>query len=444
MLKKVTKSLLAASLLLALAVTGCGQNATADKQQGKPGEKVTVVFWDENAGPQRTPFYQELIKRFEEKNPNIHVEYVGLPKNAAKQKYDAAIAANDTPDVAGVQTTWLADFTARKALLEMDPFFDKWSDKDKISKQIIESNRAAVLDKKLYQIPNTMNMEILWYRPDWFKEAGIKAPETWDEFFTAVEKITDKEKNRYGFSIRGGNGASFQLQRMMYAYSGITEYIDAKGKCTVNDPKHIEFLKKYLGMYKVYTPISDVTNGYQQMVAAFDTGAVAMIQHNIGSYGEHSKALKPGQYAPLLIPKTADGRYIQEGANFNGYSIFKSTKQPEAAWKFVSFLASAESQSYWNQSIGQIPTHLDSLKEPWAKELPHMQLALSLLSNPKLTTYEPPIYLPDYRSILDQIVDPGIQAVMTGKKTEEQYLNEWAVAVEKSKQKYDAYMAGKK
>jgi multiple sugar transport system substrate-binding protein len=197
-------------------------------------------------------------------------------------------------------------------------------------------------------------------------------------------------------------------------------------------------------MYKVYTPISDVTNGYQQMVAAFDTGAAAMIQHNIGSYGEHSKALKPDQYAPLAIPRTADGRYVQEGANFIGYGIFKNSKHPEAAWKFVSFLASAESQSYWNQSTGQMPTHLDSLKEPWAKELPHMQLAVSMLSNPQLVTYEPPIYLPDYRSILDQIVDPGIQAVMTGKKSEEEYLNDWASAIEKSKQKYDAYMAGKK
>jgi multiple sugar transport system substrate-binding protein len=442
MFSKITKMLLVVGLLLSLVLTGCGQSTTGGGQS-KTGEKVTIVFWDENAGPDRTPYYQELIKKFEEKYPAIHVEHDGLPKSGAKQKMDAAIAANDMPDVSGIQTSWLADFSARGALLPLDSFYEKWADKDKINPGIIQSNRNMTLDKKLYQIPNTMNLECLWYRADWYNEASVKAPETWDEFFVAVEKMTDKDKNRYGFSIRGGNGGSFQLQRMMYAYSGLN-YFDANEKTTINDPKHVEFLKKYLGLYKTYTPISDVTNGYKEMVAGFDTGAVALVQHNIGSYSEHSKALKPGQYAPLILPKTADGRFIQESGNTLGYGIYKTTKNPEAAWTFVSFLCSQESQSYWNQKIGQIPTHLDSLKEPWAKELPHMQMALKVLSDSNLKFYDPPMYLPDYRSILDQVVDPGIQGVMTGKKTVEEFLNDWANAINKSRDKYDKMVAGKK
>ena len=443
MFTKGTKALLSACVLSSLVLlSGCGQKDVAT--QPKTGEKVNIVFWDENAGPDRTPYYEVLIKKFEAQNPNIHVEYVGLPKKSAKQKIDTAIAANDLPDVSGIQTSWIADFTARKVLLDLDPMFDKWSEKEKISPSIIQSNRDMVLDKKLYQIPNTMNMEILWYRPDWFKEAGVKVPENWDEFFDAVEKMTDKEKNRYGFTIRGGDGAAIQLPRMMFAYSGYTDFFDANGKCRINDPKHVEFVKKYLALYKTFTPKSDVTNGYKEMVAAFDTGAVAMVQHNIGSYSEHKKSMKPEQYAPLTLPKTADGKVIQEGGNTIGYGIYNTSKHPEEAWKFVSFLCSQESQSYWNQNIGQIPTHLDSLKEPWAKELPHMQLAFKVLSDPNLRFYQPPMYLPEYRSILDQTGDPGIQAVMTGKKTVEEFLNEWAATFEKSKQKYDAYIAGKK
>ncbi|GMA97316.1 sugar ABC transporter substrate-binding protein [Pelosinus sp. IPA-1] len=443
MLTKGTRILLTACILSSIVfLSGCGQKAAAT--QPNTGEKVNVVFWDENAGPDRTPYYEVLIKKFEAQNPNIHVEYVGLPKKSAKQKIDTAIAANDLPDVSGIQTSWIADFAARKVLLDLDPMFDKWSEKEKISPSIIQSNRDMVLDKKLYQIPNTMNMEILWYRPDWFKEAGVKAPENWDEFFDAAEKMTDKEKNRYGFTIRGGDGAAIQLPRMMFAYSGYTDFFDENGKCRINDPKHIEFVKKYLALYKTFTPKSDVTNGYKEMVTAFDTGAVAMVQHNIGSYSEQKKSMKPEQYAPLILPKTADGKMIQEGGNTIGYGIYNTSKHPEEAWKFISFLCSQESQSYWNQSIGQIPTHLDSLKEPWAKELPHMQLAFKVLSDPNLRFYQPPMYLPEYRSILDQTGDPGIQAVMIGKKTVEEFLNEWAATFEKSKQKYDAYIAGKK
>jgi multiple sugar transport system substrate-binding protein len=436
MLPKAGKTLLTVGLVSFLVLlAGCGpKNMT--NGQSKPAEKVNIVFWDENAGSDRTPYYKVLIKKFEEQNPMIHVEYVGIPKKSAKLKINTAIATNELPDVCGVQSSWIADFVDRDVLLDIDPFFDQWSEKDKIMPSIIQFNRDMVEDKQLYQLPNTMSMEILWYRPDWFRESNVKVPENWDDFFSAVQKMTDKGRNRYGFTIRGGDGAAIQLPRMMFAYSGFTDFFDKNGKCRLNDPKHVEFVRKYLALYKKYTPISDVTNGYQEMIAAFDTGTVAMVQHNIGSYSSHKKFMRSEQYAPLTLPRTADGTMIQEAGNVDGYSIFKTTRHPEQAWKFVSFLCSKDSQSYWNQSIGQIPTNLDSLKEPWAQELPHMQLALQVLSNPKLKFYQPPMYLPEYRSILD-LGDPGIQAVLTGKKSVEEFLNEWAVAFEKAKQKYD-------
>lgn len=438
MFRKTFMILLAICLVSFFALlSGCGLNSVITGQS-KTGGKVNLVFWDENAGSDRTPYYKVLIKKFEEQNPNIHVEYVGIPKKSAILKINAAIATNELPDVCGIQSSWIADFVARDVLLDIDPFFDKWSEKYKIMPFIIQSNRDMVVDKKLYQLPNTMSMEILWYRPDWFKEANVKVPKNWDDFFIAVKKMTDKDKKRYGFTIRGGDGAAIQLLRMMFAYSGFTDFFDANGKCRINDSEHVEFVKKYLSLYKNYTPIIDITNGYQEMVASFDIGTVAMVQHNIGSYSTHKKFMKPEQYAPLILPTTADGTMIQETGNTDGFSIFKTTRHPKEAWEFISFLCSKDSQSYWNQNIGQIPTNLDSLKEPWAKESPPMQLALQVLSSPNLKFYQPPMYLPDYRSILDQIGDPGIQAVMIGKESVEDFLNEWAAAFEKSKQKYDA------
>jgi len=128
---------------------------------------------------------------------------------------------------------------------------------------------------------------------------------------------------------------------------------------------------------------------------------------------------------------------MQEGNNVDGYGIFKMTHHPEESWRFISFLCSQSSQSYWNKSIGQIPTNKESMKEEWVQELPHMQLAEKILSSPKLKFYEPPMYLPDYRAILD-LGNPGIQSVMTGEKSVEEFLDEWAGAFEQSKKNYDA------
>ena len=35
-------------------------------------------------------------------------------------------------------------------------------------------------------------------------EAGVEAPKTWDDFFEAAEKLTDKDNDQYGYTIRGG------------------------------------------------------------------------------------------------------------------------------------------------------------------------------------------------------------------------------------------------
>ena len=435
---------LAGALALSgLLIAGCGSGtdgSSAAKTGSGSGEEVKLVFWDENSGPDRTPIWEKLIDDFEKENPNISVEYVGLPKDEAKSKLDAAIAAKDTPDVASLQSSWLPEFSIRGALLPLDDYFKDSELNELINTGSIEFNKEIVQDGKLYGIPYTQNLDILWIREDLFAEKNLSAPETWDDFFTDVETMTSTADGMYGYTIRGGAGGSLQLQRLMFAYSGITEYVDEDGKATVNDPKHVEFLEKYFALYQKNTPKSDITNGYKEMVAVFDTGKAAILHHNIGSFGEHSKSLDANQFEATPLPKSVEGNYVAEGGNTIGISAFAGTDHPEEAWKLVEFLNSAASQSYWNENIGQIPTNSDVLNEDWIKDAQHIKVAFEVYDNEETELYQPPFYLPDYRSILDNQVDPGIQAVMSGDKSIEDFLDEWAKAIEDSKVKYDEAM----
>lgn len=423
-------------LIIGFLLTGCkGMDFQSKEIARNPGEKVKITFWDDNAGPQRTPIWNELIKRFELENPTIDVEYVGLPKDYAKSKFDAAIAAEDMPDVASVYTSWLPEFSHRDALLPLDSYFENWLEKDKIDREAIEFNKRIVNDRKLYGIPYTQNLDILWIRSDWFKESNVKSSETWNDFFNAVETLTDKSNGRYGFTMRGGAGGSFQLQRMMYAYSGIEDYF-INGKSTINDPKHVEFLKRYFELYQKHTPKSDITNDYKAMLANFDTGVAAMIQHNIGSYAEHSEVLDLDQFQAIPLPKSINGQYVAEAGNTIGISIFKGTQYPDEAWEFVRYINSKEAQNLWNQTVGQIPTHLDVFNEDWIKELPHIQVYIQVYGDKETILYEPPFYLPEYRTILNTIVDPGIQEVLSGKMTVEDFLDKWSSAMETAHKQY--------
>ena len=105
--------------------------------------------------------------------------------------------------------------------------------------------------------------------------------------------MTDASKGVYGFSFRGDSSSCVELQHAMYAYSGIEDYFDENGKCTINAPEHVEFVTRYAALYNKYTAESDITNGYKEMVAAFDGGYAAMIFHNTGSAAEHASALQP-------------------------------------------------------------------------------------------------------------------------------------------------------
>lgn len=440
MLSRKTKGL-GITLASAILLAACG-NSTADTSTdssagntgGDSSEVVTISFWDENAGPERTPIWENIIERFEEENENIKVEYFGLPKDDAKSKIDAAIAAEDVPDVASIQTSWLPEYSIREAFLPLDDYFADSELNGKINQGTIDFNKKIVNDGNLYGIPYTQNLDVIWIRPDLFAEAGIEAPESWDDFFSAVDTMTTDDM--YGYTIRGGAGGSLQLQRLMYAYSGITEYVTEDGKATVNDPAHKEFLEKYFALYLNNTPQSDITNGYKEMVATFDTGKAAMVHHNIGSYGEHSKALEPEQFEAIPLPASEEGNYVAEGGNTIGISIFAASEHPEEAFKFLEFVNNAESQSNWNQAIGQIPTNSDVMEEEWIQDAQHLSVAFSVYDDENTALYEPPFYLPDYRSILDNKVDPAIQSVMAGEKSVEDFLNEWAEAIEASAAKY--------
>ena len=442
MLSKKAKGLgltLASAILLA-ACGGSSSPDTASKsstsnKDGESNEVVTITFWDENAGPERTPIWQEIINRFEEENETIKVEYFGLPKDEAKSKIDAAIAAKDVPDVASIQTSWLPEYSIREAFLPLDDYFADSELNGKINQGTIDFNKKIVNDGKLYGVPYTQNLDVIWIRPDLFAEAGIEAPKTWDDFFSSVDTMTTDDM--YGYTIRGGAGGSLQLQRLMYAYSGITEYVTEDGKATVNDPAHKEFLEKYFALYLNNTPQSDITNGYKEMVATFDTGKAAMVHHNIGSFGEHSKALEANQFEAIPLPVTVDGgNYVAEGGNTIGVSIFAETEHPEEAFKFLEFVNNAESQSNWNRLIGQIPTNSDVMAEDWIQDAQHLSVAFSVYDDENTALYEPPFYLPDYRSILDNQVDPAIQSVMAGDLSIDDFLNDWAEAIEASAAKY--------
>lgn len=421
-------------IFFAAALAGCFADRGGQPKPEEAASKVNLVYWDENAGPSRTPVVQELIRRFEKENPDIHVEYKGIPVSINKTRYDIAAASGDLPDAGGINGEWVADLADKGVLLPLDSYFAEWPGHEQIGPSFIAYNRSIAPDGKLYQIPSTYYLDVFWYRTDWLAEAGLAPPQTWEDFFRDVKLLTDSSKGRYGYSLRGGEGSVTQLTALMYAYSGITSYFREDGTCTVNDPLHVEFLKRYLSLYRTATPTSDIISGYKEVVASFDAGRTAMIQHNLGSYRDHLKALGQDRFSSALLPPAVNGKRTVFG-NANGYGIMRTTRHPDEAWRLISFLLSEESQIYWNSEVGQLPTNLNAWDNPYFRSNPVLKEAIAAFRSPDTAFMHAAYELPDYPSLI-RLMEPEFQQVIAGDATVEHFLDSWAQLMENSRSQH--------
>jgi multiple sugar transport system substrate-binding protein len=421
-----------------LLLTACG---SSDSESGADG-KQAITFWDNNGGPDRTPLWKGLIADFQTANPDITVKYVGIPAASVQQKYDTAVAAGGTPDVGGVTTSYLGGLIAQKALEPLDSRVSQAGLDSKLVPSFTDTIRKVATDGKLYEVPTSANLDVLWYRKDLFSQAGLQPPTTWDNFFADVPKLTDAQKNQYGFTIRGGAGAIFQLLTEMYSYSGITSFFDANGKSTINDPANVELIEKIAALYKKNTPSADVNNDFTKMVAQFGGGSVAVMHHNLGSTSNNVKALGAEKVAAVPLPVAKNGVRTIVPNPVDGLVVFTKSKQKDAAWKFIQFITQKSSNSTWNETVGQIPANKEVSGESWLQAQQPVRDALKAIDDPATVTVQAPYYLPEFSAITKTEMGPLFQKVLLGTMPAKEFADTFANKMTEAQAKYSKRVGG--
>jgi len=427
--------------MTAIAAVGLLGGVTACSSGGGGGtggteeNPVTITFWDNNAGPDRTPLYEELIAQFEDENPTINVEYVGIPAADAPQKYETAVAGGSTPDV-GIVVGWMVSSLAAQGALE--PIEERLTGSDldgKIADDSLTAAKGAAFDGELYIVPMTSTPDTLWYRSDLFEAAGLDAPETWDQFYDAAEALTDPAAGMFGFAMRGGAGSTNQLLPVAYSCSGIDSFFEG-GETTLNDPANVECIQRFADMYNVSTAQADVGYGYQEMVTAFDGGSAAMMQHNLGSSQNHIDAFGEGVVVGLPMPagETAGERTIIAPTP-EGPALFSESEHPEEAWAFVEFLTSHSANSTWNERTGQLPANTDAREDAWVSGNDALATQIEAISDPSSTIVPTGLYLPDWNGILGEMAAP-FQSLLLKEITAQQFMDEWAEKINTAEAEY--------
>jgi multiple sugar transport system substrate-binding protein len=184
------------------------------------------------------------------------------------------------------------------------------------------------------------------------------------------------------------------------------------------------------------SPKDDINHGYQEMAAEFDSGHVAMIMHNLGSYPQHIQALGKDAVGAVTLPALSGGKHVLLNSAYISAMVFKGSKHQDAAWKFAAYLASADSVSYFNQKIGQIPPNTKVAGQQWVQDNVGIQNALATQRQSTTTLVNPPWQLPDYTSIEAQM-EPEFQKVLLGQVSASTFAGDLAGKLTTSKRQYD-------
>ncbi len=201
-----------------------------------PAKPVEVQFWTGQSGPQDEAL-KKLAASFKTKYPNITVvvTYQGNYTDLYK-KVSAAIAAGSPPDISIGYQNDIANYIKSDAVIALDDMMKdpKIGFTEADMKDIFPAfiDRYPQAGNKVYSLAFMRSMEAMYYNNDLLKAAGLKVPETWDDFVKACAAIAKPDVPCYEMP---GSGAASTFASWVWSRGG--DLISADGKKFTLDDK---------------------------------------------------------------------------------------------------------------------------------------------------------------------------------------------------------------
>jgi multiple sugar transport system substrate-binding protein len=379
-MRKKTKRIIAVlmcTLLIVMSLAGCGKSSSENAQDGqnqgaaetkndsaqKDSGKVTTItyaIWDKN----QEPGMRAMADKFEELNPGIKVKVEVTPWDQYWTKLEAAATGGALPDVFWMHVAQFKKYADAKMLMPL-------SDKIKSSSEVKLENfpedlvKTYEYDGQLLAIPKDFDTIGLWYNKTMFDNAKIPYPDEtwdWDKLLEAAKKLTDPAKGIYGFAATQPDNNQEGFYNAVYQNGGEVISKDKK-KSGYDKPETIEAIKWWTDLIHVHK-VSPTLEQFADTGATdmFKSGKLAMIQ--MGSWMVTD--MKNTEYVRkncdvTVLPKGKQRATIYNGLGNAGAA---NTKNPEAVWKFLSFLATKEANLIQAQHGSAIPA-FKGTQQPW-------------------------------------------------------------------------------
>ncbi|MEM9953377.1 MAG: extracellular solute-binding protein [Chloroflexota bacterium] len=217
-------------------------------------QDVELVFLTSENQPERVERQEAIAQAFEAENPGIDVIIVPVEENEQVSFITISQAANTLPDLVlhSVQFTakWVADGAldpARATAVIESLGVDTFSQGALALAQVEEGVYGS--------IPNDGWGQLLMYRSDLFAEAGLEAPDSYDDILAAAEALHDPDGGLIGFCGPNAPDQQFTWQTFEHvALANGASFVDDMGSITFESPEMIEAMEFYNTLMSNYGP----------------------------------------------------------------------------------------------------------------------------------------------------------------------------------------------
>jgi multiple sugar transport system substrate-binding protein len=347
-MKRITKVIGVCLLVFSVAFSGAvAANAAS---------KITVIMPRHEMDLKG--IWEKQTKEFEAQT-GIQVEFIQMSWDEVADKVLTDLAAGGgSYDVIEFDNGWVAKFVAADWVEPLNNFADQEYFKSLVPGLLSTFSK----DGKILGVVWNNDTRFFFYNKAYLEKAGIKEPpKTWAEVITQAKTLQEKKICEFPIAEYWNQEWALANSVAFYLYSFGGDYFDEKGQITINKSPAVDalqFMVDLLTKEKLVHP-SSITLSQEAAADLFYRGSTAFFFQGPPSTfnyaNDPTKSTVVGQIevAAWLPAKTSA---LQATLTLpEAFAIPKTSKNKEAAWKYIQFMISQEKDRERALEIGSLP-----------------------------------------------------------------------------------------
>src|SRR5215207_1782865 len=344
-----------------LGAAGCG----GGEQSGGPTE---VYF---TGPPDTSGTTDKLVSQFNDKNKGKYKVIFQQGNSDTGQRLDKLRtqfqAGGENIDVILGDVIWTAELAESGWIIDLSDRFSESSQQEYLPGSV----EAITFGGKPYGLPWFTDTGLLYYRKDLLQKSGYKsAPKTWDELKKMTKKVRSESDIKFGFVFQGAKSEAGVCDGCEYIWGHGGNILDPSDptKVLVDSPQAIAGLATERSMITDgISPEAVTVYEETETDGVFLRGDTIFMREWPYAYALIGTSdypnLKTDQVGVSELP-SADGKPGNGTVGDQPLYISSSSKDPDAAWKFIEFLTAPEQQRFRAVEGSYLPTISDLYDDP--------------------------------------------------------------------------------